>query len=94
MTSNFSLHMLVIADVVAAVLEVVLEDVAHGVNLDVVARARGLADVLGGAGAAAAAADQADLDGVAAGGVGVGHHAQADRGRGRCLQEITARSGR
>ena len=82
-----------LSDAVAAVLEVVLEDVAHGVKLDVVARAGGLADVLGGTAAAASATDQADLDRVAAGGVGVGQHAQANRGGRRGFQEVTTRSG-
>ncbi len=69
----------VVLESFAAALEAVLEDVAEGVELDVVGGAGGLADVLGGAGAAAAAADQADLDRVAAGGVNGRHEAEAWR---------------
>src|SRR5262249_10215841 len=58
-------------DALSAILEVILENVAHRVELDVVAGPRDLADVLGCSGAPAAATDQSDLDGVAAGGVGI-----------------------
>src|SRR5262249_20819869 len=60
------LTMRIVPDTLAAVLEVVFEDVAHGVERDVGAGARGLADVLGRAGAAPTAADQPDLDCIAA----------------------------
>ena len=78
---------------VAAVPEAILEHVGQGVDLDVVGGARRLADVLGRARAAAAAADQADLDRVAARGVGVGQEAKAGRRRGRCLEKITTAGG-
>ena len=79
-----------IADGLAAVLEVILEHVGQGMNLDVVRRACRLADVVGRARAPAAAADQAHLDGVVALGMGVGQKAKAGRGRGRRLEKVTA----
>ncbi len=57
---------LVVAHALTAVPQVVLEHVAQGIQLDVVAGAGRRADVVGGAAAPAAAADQADLDHIAA----------------------------
>src|SRR5262249_11460734 len=78
---------------VAAGLQVVLEGVAQSVDLDVVAGAGCLADIVRGAGAPATAADQADLDGIAARGVRVAQQAQADGGGGRTPQEVPPGGG-
>ena len=70
------------------VFEAVLEDVAHGDELDVGA---GLQALGRGAGAAAAAADHADADGLVAGGVGAGGDTQSGRsggGRRGKLEEV------
>src|SRR5262249_4084251 len=85
---------LVVLQPLTAVLEVVFKHVAQRVQLDIVAGPCRPADVLSSPAAPAAATDQADLDRIAAGGVGVGQQAQADRSRGRVPQEIAPRGGR
>ena len=74
-----------------AVVEPVVEDVAHGDELDVLVGVQGL---LGRPGAAAAAADQADLERVAAGGVNVrGRRTGGGAGDGPVAEEVAAGGG-
>ena len=88
----------VVLEAVVAVVDPVLEDVAEGVDLDVVRRAGGLADVLGRAGAPAAAADDADLDRrrswpAWAFGQEVQRRGAGGGGRRGRLEEVAARGG-
>ena len=84
-----------LVELVVAVLELGVEDVGHGDELD--RAARGVQGVGGGAGAAAAAADQGDLDRVALAGVDEGHRGLREGRGGRDdaagLEEVTTRGG-